>query len=130
MPASNLLAEAVAAIVGNTDADDRVHVGSRLQSGTLPAVVVEQLSSERATIGASGTGRVRHQWKLNAIADDMVEARNVANAAADYAIFNMTAGGHPTYRISEALVEEPQSGEGDEQEPATASLTLETFFTE
>lgn len=131
MPATNLLAEAVMAIVDYTTAEDRVHVGARLQSGALPAVVIEQLSAERATIGPAGaSGTVRHQWKLNAIASDMIVARDLAKNAADYAVFNMTTGGYTTFRVSEVVVEEPQSGEGDEQQPAVASLTLETLFPE
>lgn len=131
MPASNLLSEAVLAIMDYTTAQDRVHVGSRLQSGALPAVVIEQISSERATIGAAGAaGTVRHQWRLSAIASDMIFAMDLAKNAADYAVFNMTSGGYTTYRVSEAVVEEPQSGEGDEQQPSIASLTLETLFPE
>lgn len=132
MPAYNILTLAVASISnGGTTAGSRVHVGSRLQSGTLPAVVVEQISSERATLGTgSSASLVRHAWRLSAIAQTMTEARALAESAASYATPNMTSLGYVTYRTTETVVEEPQSGEGDEEQPAAASLTLETLFPE
>lgn len=131
MPATNVLAEAVAAIMDNTVAEGRVHVGARLQSGALPAVVIEQLSSERAALGSGSTiSLVRHDLRVSAIAADMATARLTASSAADYAVLNMTFAGYVTFRTSEVVVEEPQSGEGDEQQPSVASLTIQTLFPE
>lgn len=131
MPSANLLTAAVAALIDNTDAEQRVHVGSRLQSGSLPALVIEQLSAERAALTSSSTtSLVRHQWRISAVASTMIDARQLASLAATVAASNMNVEGFTTYRISEPVLEEPQSGEGDEQEPAVASLTLETLFPE
>ena len=132
MPASTALADVISNIVaGPTSAGSRVHTGARLQSGALPAVIVEHLSAERAALSTGATpSLVRHQFRVAGVAGTMIDARNLADLAASFACSGLTAAGSATYKISESVVEEPQSGEGDEEQPAVASLTIESLYRE
>lgn len=127
MPGTDFLTVAVASLYNTTTAGTRVHVGMRLQSGTLPAIVIEQMNAERGTIGRS-SGLRRYSWKISAIDNTMTAATTLAEAASVQARDYLNNAGHTTVCTSLPVIEDPISGDGDEQLPAVSSLTLETMI--
>ena len=114
-----------------TAAGRRVTVGLRLQSAALPALTINVQGSERAALGSGSTNSlVRYTYTLNAVAVTMSEAMSVAEAAADAVQAAYAALGVATYRLQEPQLVDVQMGEGDEQEPAIASVVLETLLPE
>ena len=114
-----------------TDAGRRVTVGLRLQSAALPALTINVQGSERAALGSGSTNSlVRYTYTLNAVAVTMSQAMSVAEAAADAVQAAYAALGVATYRLQEPQLVDVQMGEGDEQEPAIASVVLETLLPE
>ncbi len=111
---------------GQTAAGTRVSVGSRLQSGTLPAIVVEMPAGEAASLGATPLGR--YDLVLNCIADTMLAAQSLADAA-EARILSVASGGSSCAVTTQyGVLEEPVVGEGDEAEPAICTVRMEIFY--
>lgn len=111
---------------GQTNASTRVSVGSRLQGGTLPAIVVEMPGGEAASLGASPLGR--YDLVLNCVAETMVAAQTLAGQA-EARILSVASGGSScAITTSYGVLEEPVAGEGDEAEPAICTVRMEIFY--
>lgn len=111
-----------------TAAGSRVHVGARLQSGELPALVVEIPSGQSAAVG--DTMHV-YEVRLAAIAATMVAAQTLSAAAITklraYVIALNAA--NVVLENEFAPIEEPIAGEGDEVQPAVVSANLTIYWT-
>jgi hypothetical protein len=114
---------------GGTDAGNRVSIGARLQSVTLPAVVISITKGERAALGNKTNVTMRYEVTLSAIADTMAKAIEVEDQAYE-AIRNDGQLNLPVVvaiRTSFGALEEPAIGEGDEQNPAICTSQLEIY---
>lgn len=123
-------ATVVAALVQapQTAAADRVHIGARLQSGALPAIVVRMPSGESACVG--DTMHV-YTVELAAVSATMVAAQTLA-AAAVTKLRNYVVGLNAANCVIEssfAPVDDPVVGEGDEAEPAVCTANLTIYWT-
>jgi hypothetical protein len=102
--------------------DARVTHGYRLQSSILPAVTFEVASTALATIGAMRESELT----VTCICDTTVDA----SALVDYIEASvLDTGTYDTIDIHALVVRSktvaaPTAGLGDEQEPATATLTV------
>jgi hypothetical protein len=124
-------ANLVATLDAQTTAGRRVTVGLRLQSSALPALTVNVQGSERAALGTgAASSLVRYTYTLNAVAVTMADAMALAESAATVVQTAYAAAGKATYRIQEPQLNDTQMGEGDEQEPAIATVVLESLIPE
>lgn len=102
--------------------DARVTHGYRLQSSELPAVTFEVASTVPATIGVI----CESELTITCICDTTVDASSLV----DYIEASVLATGtYDTVDIHSLVVKSktvaaPTAGLGDEQEPATATLTV------
>jgi hypothetical protein len=114
---------------GLTAAGNRVSIGARLQSVTLPAVVISITKGERGALGNKTNVTMRYEVTLSAIADLMTDAIALEDAAFE-AIRVDGLATFPTVlaiRTSFGALEEPAIGEGDEQNPAICTSQLEIY---
>jgi hypothetical protein len=112
-----------------TEAGDRVSIGARLQSVTLPAVVISITKGERGALGNKSGVTMRYEVTLSAIADTMAKAIEVEDQAFE-AIRGSGIVNVPVVvaiRTSFGALEEPAIGEGDEQNPAICTSQLEIY---
>jgi hypothetical protein len=106
--------------------DARVTHGYRLQSSILPAVTFEVASTALATIGAMRESELT----VTCICDTTVDA----SALVDYIEASvLDTGTYDTIDIHALVVRSktvaaPTAGLGDEQEPATATLTVTVYW--
>jgi hypothetical protein len=114
---------------GFTAAGNRVSIGARLQSVTLPAVVISITKGERGALGNKTNVTMRYEVTLSAIADTMTDAIALEEDAFE-AIRVDGLATLPTVlaiRTSFGALEEPAIGEGDEQNPAICTSQLEIY---
>lgn len=119
----------VSFVANNTDANARVSIGARLQSVTLPAVVISITKGERGALGNKSGVTMRYEVTLSAIADTMADAIKVEGQAFD-AIRTNGLINVPVLicvQTSFGALEEPAIGEGDEQNPAICTSQLEIY---
>ena len=112
-----------------TEAGDRVSIGARLQSVTLPAVVISITKGERGALGNTTNVTMRYEVTLSAIAELMTDAISL-EADAFEAIRSYGSINVPVVlaiRTSFGALEEPAIGEGDEQNPAICTSQLEIY---
>lgn len=107
-----------------TTAGDRVYCGSRIQSSTLPAIVVEVVSG-RAAAFAGGTAKNLDEYRvtLKGVADNMSGAIAAVEGAYAALIAGIDAGS-VVYSEEYRTIEEPVIGQGDEAEPAVATWNI------
>jgi hypothetical protein len=114
---------------GFTAAGNRVSIGARLQSVTLPAVVISITKGERGALGNKTNVTMRYEVTLSAIADTMTDAIALEEDAFE-AIRVDGLATLPTVlaiRTSFGALEEAAIGEGDEQNPAICTSQLEIY---
>lgn len=108
-----------------TDAGSRVYTGARLQSTTLPALVVEVTAGAPAAVGATVN---QYTVAVRAIDQTMALAQTLAVAAVAKLRASAAAANteHVIIEDDYPMLDEPTVGEGDESEPAicTANLTI------
>ena len=111
-----------------TAAGDRVHIGARLQSGALPALVVRMPTGESAAVG--DTLHV-YTLELSAVAATMVSAQSLAAAAITKLRTYIVAQNASNCVIEStyAPIDDPVVGEGDEAEPAVCTANLTIYWT-
>jgi hypothetical protein len=110
-----------------TTAGARVYTGSRLQSSTLPALVVEVPDGATATVGASID---RYTVVIRAVCETMADAQTLA-AAAVVKLRTSAAAANAQHVVLEdqyPMLDEPVVGEGDETEPAICSSNLTLYL--
>ena len=115
--------QVVEAIINSaTTAGSRVVVGARLQSQTLPAVVVTFSAGARVALGNKTLAS--YEVSIASIADSMIAAQDLADSIdsnlpfwlSSYAVVNTGFG----------VLDDPVVADGDEQNPAicTSSYTI------
>lgn len=111
-----------------TAAGSRVHIGARLQSDELPALVVRMPTGESACVG--DTMHV-YTLELSAIAQTMVSATTLAAAAVTKLRTYITTANaiNAVVETNYASLSDPVVGEGDEAEPAICTANLTIYWT-
>lgn len=115
--------QVVEAIINSaTTAGSRVVVGARLQSQTLPAVVVTFSAGSRVALGNKTLAM--YEVSIASIADSMIAAQDLSDSIdsnlpfwlASYAVVNTGFG----------VLDDPVVADGDEQNPAicTSNYTI------
>jgi hypothetical protein len=109
--------------------DARVTCGYRLQDTVLPAITYEVQSVELASCGASPTRMA--EVEVRSIADLAVDALAIAAQVRSAAV----PGTYSTFSLDAVVyvghsLEEPGSGEGDEQQPAEAVSRFTVYYRE
>lgn len=124
-----LEAEIISAIGTSTTAGTRVHVGQRLESGALPALIVRMNSGpEYAALGdLLGSRLIRADVQLSAIAETMQAAGDLVEDAVSKLNTHYVASGGCVVETQARTIDDPTSGEGDEAEPYVASQTVTIY---
>lgn len=119
----------ITAIGGATTAGNRVHVGQRLESGTLPAIVVRVSSgTERVALDETAAGRLqRAEVQVSAIASTMTDAASLVETAVANLNTHFSTGGGCVIQSQARTIDDPTSGEGDEAEPYVANQTVQVY---
>lgn len=109
--------------------DARVTCGYRLQDTALPAITYEVQSVELASCGSSPTRMA--EVEVRCIADLAVDALAIAAQVRDAAV----KGTYGTFSVDAVVywghsLDEPGSGEGDEQQPAEAVSRFTVYYRE
>lgn len=111
-----------------TAAANRVHIGARLQSGELPALVVRMPTGESSAVG--DTLHV-YTLELSAVANTMINAQTLVAAAVtklrDYIVAQNAQ--NCVVESTYAPIDDPVVGEGDEAEPAVVTANLLIYWT-
>ena len=122
-------AQLITAIGTGTAAGTRVHVGQRLESGALPALIVRVTGGvERAALCEDSTKRLqRADVTVSAVATDMDSAGDLVEAAvANLTTYYETRDGC-VIQTGGRTIDDPTSGEGDEAEPYVANQTVMVY---
>ena len=111
-----------------TTAGTRVSVGARLQSTTLPALVIDLTEGSAAALPSTTRNLYQYSLSMSSVADTMLAAQSLSDAAvANVKTGALTAGGcayEPVY----AVIQPPNVGEGDEVEPAIVTATMTILY--
>jgi hypothetical protein len=111
-----------------TAAGSRVSVGARLQSTTLPALVIDLTEGSAAALPSATRNLYQYSLSMSSVADTMLDAQSLSDAAiAKVKTGALTAGGcayEPVY----AVIQPPNVGEGDEVEPAIVTATMTIMY--
>jgi hypothetical protein len=112
-----------------TTAGTRVSVGARLQSTTLPALVIDLTEGSAAAL-PSGSARDLYQYSLSmsSVADTMLAAQSLSDAAVALVKTGALTGGGCAYEPVYAVIQPPNVGEGDEVEPAIVTATMTILY--
>lgn len=124
-----LEAEIISAIGTATAAGTRVHVGQRLESGALPALIVRITSGpEYVALGqSSGDRLIRADVQISAIADTMSAAGSLVEAAVAKLDTHYSNSDGCVVETQGRTIDDPTSGEGDEAEPYVANQTVTIY---
>lgn len=112
-----------------TTAGTRVSVGARLQSTTLPALVIDLTEGSAAAL-PSGSVRDLYQYSLSmsSVADTMLAAQSLSDAAVALVKTGALTNGGCAYESVYAVIQPPNVGEGDEVEPAIVTATMTILY--
>ncbi len=112
-----------------TTAGSRVSVGARLQSTTLPALVIDLTEGSAAALPA-GNSRDLYQYSLSmsSVADTMLAAQSLSDAAIALVKTGALVAGGCAYEPVYAVIQPPNVGEGDEVEPAIVTATMTIMY--
>lgn len=123
MPAAPIESYVKTWIGANTAAGTRVSAGSRLQASQLPAVVIEVMSGQIASL--TGSTQTYDEWSVSirAVAATELDAVNLLEASIGAIQTNIPAGS-VIYEPAHRTIQSPVVGEGDEAEPSIAQQTV------
>lgn len=111
-----------------TSVGSRVHVGSRLLGGTLPACVVGIESGDFITLKATSSGLKRYQVSISSVAETMITAQAV-DAELVAAVKGAGAVNVPKAIVIQSsglgVLEDPSAMLGDEQNLAVCTSRFE-----
>jgi hypothetical protein len=112
-----------------TAAGSRVSVGARLQSTTLPALVIDLTEGSAAALPSSGTRNLyQYSLSMSSVADTMLDAQSLSDAAIAKVKTGALVAGGCAYEPVYAVIQPPNVGEGDEVEPAIVTATLTIMY--
>ena len=105
-----------------TTAGSRVVVGARLQSQTLPAVVVTFSAGSRVALGNKTLAM--YEVSIASIADSMIAAQGLSDSIADNMPLNLSS--YAVVNTGFGVLDDPVVADGDEQNPAicTSNYTI------
>ena len=111
-----------------TTAGTRVSVGARLQSTTLPALVIDLTEGSAAALPSTTRNLYQYSLSMSSVADTMLAAQSLSDAAVALVKTGALTNGGCAYEPVYAVIQPPNVGEGDEVEPAIVTATMTIMY--
>ena len=111
-----------------TAAGSRVSVGARLQSTTLPALVIDLTEGSAAALPSTTRNLYQYSLSMSSVADTMLAAQSLSDAAIALVKTGALTNGGCAYEPVYAVIQPPNVGEGDEVEPAIVTATMTIMY--
>ena len=111
-----------------TAASSRVSVGARLQSTTLPALVIDLTEGSAAALPSTTRNLYQYSLSMSSVADTMLAAQSLSDAAVALVKTGALTNGGCAYEPVYAVIQPPNVGEGDEVEPAIVTATMTIMY--
>ena len=111
-----------------TAAGTRVSVGARLQSTTLPALVIDLTEGSAAALPSTTRNLYQYSLSMSSVADTMLAAQSLSDAAVALVKTGALTNGGCAYEPVYAVIQPPNVGEGDEVEPAIVTATMSIMY--
>jgi len=112
-----------------TTAGSRVSVGARLQSTTLPALVIDLTEGSAAALPSGGVRNLyQYSLSMSSVANTMLAAQSLSDAAIALVKTGALVAGGCAYEPVYAVIQPPNVGEGDEVEPAIVTATMTIMY--
>jgi hypothetical protein len=111
-----------------TTAGSRVSVGARLQSTTLPALVIDLTEGSAAALPSTTRNLYQYSLSMSSVADTMLDAQSLSDAAVALVKTGALIAGGCAYEPVYAVIQPPNVGEGDEVEPAIVTATMTILY--
>ena len=111
-----------------TTAGTRVSVGARLQSTTLPALVIDLTEGSAAALPSTTRNLYQYSLSMSSVADTMLAAQSLSDAAIALVKTGALTAGGCAYDPVYAVIQPPNVGEGDEVEPAIVTATMTILY--
>ena len=111
-----------------TAAGTRVSVGARLQSTTLPALVIDLTEGSAAALPSTTRNLYQYSLSMSSVADTMLAAQSLSDAAVALVKTGALINGGCAYEPVYAVIQPPNVGEGDEVEPAIVTATMTIMY--
>jgi hypothetical protein len=111
-----------------TTAGTRVSVGARLQSTTLPALVIDLTEGSAAALPSTTRNLYEYSLSMSSVADTMLAAQSLSDAAVALVKTGALINGGCAYEPVYAVIQPPNVGEGDEVEPAIVTATMTILY--
>lgn len=111
-----------------TTAGSRVSVGARLQSTTLPALVIDLTEGSAAALPSTTRNLYQYSLSMSSVADTMLAAQSLSDAAVALVKTGALTNGGCAYEPVYAVIQPPNVGEGDEVEPAIVTATMTIMY--
>ena len=115
-------------IGSSTAAGSRVSVGARLQSTTLPALVIDLTEGSAAALPSTTRNLYQYSLSMSSVADTMLAAQSLSDAAVALVKTGALTNGGCAYEPVYAVIQPPNVGEGDEVEPAIVTATMTIMY--
>ena len=111
-----------------TAAGTRVSVGARLQSTTLPALVIDLTEGSAAALPSTTRNLYQYSLSMSSVADTMLAAQSLSDAAVALVKTGALTNDGCAYEPVYAVIQPPNVGEGDEVEPAIVTATMSIMY--
>ena len=111
-----------------TTAGSRVSVGARLQSTTLPALVIDLTEGSAAALPSTTRNLYQYSLSMSSVADTMLAAQSLSDAAVALVKTGALTNDGCAYEPVYAVIQPPNVGEGDEVEPAIVTATMSIMY--
>ena len=111
-----------------TAAGTRVSVGARLQSTTLPALVIDLTEGSAAALPSTTRNLYEYSLSMSSVADTMLAAQSLSDAAVALVKTGALTNGGCAFEPVYAVIQPPNVGEGDEVEPAIVTATMSIMY--
>ena len=111
-----------------TAAGSRVSVGARLQSTTLPALVIDLTEGSAAALPSTTRNLYQYSLSMSSVADTMLAAQSLSDAAVALVKTGALTNDGCAYEPVYAVIQPPNVGEGDEVEPAIVTATMSIMY--
>ena len=111
-----------------TAAGSRVSVGARLQSTTLPALVIDLTEGSAAALPSTTRNLYQYSLSMSSVANTMLAAQSLSDAAIAKVQTGALVAGGCAYEPVYAVIQPPNVGEGDEVEPAIVTATMTIMY--
>ena len=111
-----------------TTAGTRVSVGARLQSTTLPALVIDLTEGSAAALPSTTRNLYQYSLSMSSVADTMLAAQSLSDAAVALVKTGALTNDGCAYEPVYAVIQPPNVGEGDEVEPAIVTATMSIMY--